>query len=83
MLRDVQKKYLPVIKPELKYVNGEELRHIDEVLARLSDKTATELSGLSHRDMPWLATTEGSTISYQLAKYRTADTSVKEIEDEL
>lgn len=79
----IHKKYLPVIKPELKYVNGEELRHIDEVLARLSDKTATELSGLSHRDMPWLATAEGSTISYQLAKYRTADTSVKEIEDEL
>jgi transcriptional regulator with XRE-family HTH domain len=79
----IQKKYLPVIKPELKYVNGEELRHIDEVLARLSDKTATELSSLSHRDMPWLATADGSNISYQLAKYRTADTSVKEIEDEL
>ena len=79
----VQKKYLPVTKPELKYVNGEELRHIDEVLARLSDKTAAELSGLSHRDMPWLATTDGSTINYQLAKYRTADTSVKETEDEL
>lgn len=79
----VQKKYLPVTKPELKYVNGEELRHIDEVLARLSDKTATELSCLSHRDMPWLATADGSNISYQLARYRTADTSVKEIEDEL
>jgi transcriptional regulator with XRE-family HTH domain len=79
----IQKKYLPVIKPELRYVNGEELRHIDEVLARLSDKTATELSSLSHRDMPWLATADGSNISYQLAKYRTADTSVKEIEDEL
>ncbi len=79
----VQKKYLPVIKPELKYVSGEELRHIDEVLARLSDKTATELSSLSHRDMPWMATADGSNIRYQLAKYRTADTSVQETLDEL
>lgn len=79
----IQKKYLPVTKPELKHVNGDELRHIDEVLARLSDKTAIELSNLSHRDMPWLATTDRSEINYQLAKYRTADTSVKETEDEL
>ena len=79
----LQKKYLPVVKPELKHVSADELRHIDEVLARLSDKTATELSNISHRDMPWLATEEGADISYQLAKYRTTDTTVKATEDEL
>ncbi len=79
----LQKKYLPVVKPELRHVEADELRHIDEVLARLSDKSATELSSLSHRDMPWLATADGDDINYQLSKYRTADTSVKELEDEL
>ncbi len=78
-----QKKYLPVIKPSLNQVSGEELRHIDEVLARLSDKNASELSTLSHRDMPWLATKDGAIIDYQLAMYRTSETSVKETEDEL
>ncbi len=78
-----QKKYLPVVKPHLDNVSAEELQHIDEVLARLSDKTATELSSLSHRDMPWLATKDRMLINYQLAMYRTTETSVKVIEDEL
>lgn len=79
----IQKKYLPVIRPRLENVTGEELQHIDEVLARLSDKTASELSSLSHRDMPWLATKDKTPIDYQLAMYRTTETSVKEPEDEL
>jgi len=78
-----QKKYLPVKKPKLEEVSANELQHIDEVLARLSDKTASELSSLSHRDMPWLATKDKTPIKYQLAMYRTTETSVKEPEDEL
>lgn len=78
-----QKKYLPVKKPRLERVTGEELKHIDEVLARLSDKTASELTEYSHRDMPWLATKDKQKIRYQLAMYRTTETSVKETEDEL
>lgn len=78
-----QKKYLPVVEPELKHLNAEQLKHIDEELARLSEKSASELSNLSHRDMPWLATTENELIDYRLAKYRTTETSVKESEDEL
>lgn len=81
--KHLQKKYLPVTKPNLSMLSAEELQHIDEVLARLSDKTASELSALSHRDMPWLATKDKQPISYQLAKYRTTETSVKEPEDEL
>jgi len=79
----VQKKYLPVKKPRLENVTADELQHIDEVLGRLSDKTAQELSSLSHRDMPWLATKDRSPINYQLAMYRTTETAVKEPEDEL
>lgn len=79
----IQKKYLPVKKPRLENVTGEELQHIDEVLGRLSDKSASELTSLSHRDMPWLATKDKMPIEYQLAMYRTSETSVKEPEDEL
>jgi transcriptional regulator with XRE-family HTH domain len=77
-----QKKYLPVKKPRLENVTADELQHVDEVLNRLSDKTASELSSLSHRDMPWLATKENQKIEYQLAMYRTTETTVKEPEDE-
>ena len=78
-----QKKYLPVVKPTLDNLKASELRHIDEVIARLGDKSATELSELSHRDTPWIATKDNKEISYQLAMYRTPVTSVKEPEDEL
>ncbi len=78
-----QKKYLPVVKPKLEHISGEQLQHIDEVLSRLSDKTAKELSAVSHRDMPWIATKDGQQIEYQLAMYRTTETSVKEPSNEL
>lgn len=79
----LQKKYLPVKKPRLVHVTAAELQHIDEELARLSDKTAQELSSLSHRDVPWMATKDKQPIDYQLAMYRTTETSVKAPEDEL
>ncbi len=78
-----QKKYLPTVRPTLEHLSGQEIKHIDEELARLADKSATELSELSHVDTPWLATKDKEQISYQLAMYRTPLTSVKEFEDEL
>ena len=48
-----QKKYLPLRKPNLsKLKDAGELQHIDEVLARLSDKNGSELSEYSHNDVP-------------------------------
>lgn len=79
----LQKKYLPVTKPLLSYLSGQELRHVDEVLARLGDKSAAELSDLSHKDTPWIVTKNNQPIDYQFAMYRTPVTSVREPEDEL
>jgi transcriptional regulator with XRE-family HTH domain len=73
-----QKKYLPHKVPSLRALSATELNHIDVELARLSDKNATELSDLSHKDMPWVATPTNQPIDYQLAMYRTAATSVRE-----
>ena len=71
-----QKKYLPVKSPDLSMLTGRELQHIDRVLERLSDKTATELSELSHKDIPWIGTKMREVIDYEAVFYRTADTSV-------
>ena len=73
-----QKKYLPQITPDLHQLSATEIKHIDTELARLSDKNATELSDLSHKDTPWIATPDGKPIDYQLAMYRTSATTVRE-----
>jgi transcriptional regulator with XRE-family HTH domain len=78
-----QRKYMPRVHPDLSTLSAEELEHINEVLLRLGDKSAKDLSERSHKDTPWLATKLGQPIDYQLAMYRTTDTSVKEPEDEL
>lgn len=79
----LQKKYLPTVRPTLDQLSGQELKHIDEELERLADKSATELSEMSHKDIPWLASEDKQPIDYQLAMYRTDATSVREFEDEL
>ena len=73
-----QKKYLAVREPDLtKLKDARELHHIDEVLARLADKNATELSDYSHEDIPWIITEENKPIDYESVFYRTPKTSVR------
>lgn len=73
-----QKKYLPQTTPKLESLTASEIKHIDEELARLGDKNASELSDLSHKDMPWIATPDKKPIDYQFVMYRTAATTVRE-----
>lgn len=78
-----QKKYLAVRLPDLsKLINAQELQHINDVLSRLSDKNATELSDYSHQDVPWIVTAEGKPIDYESVFYRTPKTSVRNYEDD-
>ena len=79
----VQKKYIAGTEANLQVLNGQEIRHIDEVLNRLSNKTAKEISDYAHRDTPWLITKPRKVINYQLAKYRTTLTATTAEEDEL
>jgi len=77
-----QKKYIAVKEPDLKCLgNAQELNHIDEVLERLSSKSAKELSDYSHLDVPWITAEEGKKIKYEAVFYRTSDTSVRKYED--
>lgn len=75
-----QKKYLPTRTPELEVLRAHELKHIDEVLSRLSSKTAKELSDLSHKDVPWITAKEGKPIDYESVFYRTKEYSVRNYE---
>jgi transcriptional regulator with XRE-family HTH domain len=78
-----QKKYLPRREADLSKLNALELSHIDEVLNRLSDKSAKELSEYSHTDVPWQVHKPGEIISYESVFYRDPEHSVKNYEDEL
>lgn len=78
-----QKKYLAVREPDLsKLLNAQELQHIDEVLARLSDKNANELSEYSHEDIPWIVAEDSTPIDYEAVFYRTPKTSVRNYEED-
>lgn len=65
-----QKKYLPHRKANLECLSAQDKIHIDDVLARLSDKNGRELSTYSHDDFPWIATVDQSDIAYSLVFQR-------------
>ncbi|MEK7175272.1 MAG: type II toxin-antitoxin system antitoxin SocA domain-containing protein [Patescibacteria group bacterium] len=77
-----QTKYLPRREPDLSVLSANEIKHIDEVLVRLSDKNAKELSDYSHEDIPWLIAKENEIIKYEAVFYRTKETSVREYEQD-
>ncbi len=77
-----QTKYLPRREPDISVLNAREIKHIDEVLGRLSDKNAKELSDYSHQDIPWLGTKDGEIIKYEAVFYRTPETSVRVYADD-
>jgi len=78
-----QRKYLPVREPDLtKLKDARELRHIDEVIARLGDKNATELSEYSHEDTPWIIAKENQPLDYEAVFYRTPKTSVRNYDEQ-
>lgn len=78
-----QKKYLPRRSADLKILSAQEIQHIDEVLARLAWKNATELSDYFHSDTPWRVHKMGEEISYETVFYRDDDHSVRNYDDEL
>lgn len=78
-----QKKYLPLRKPDLSLLSAREIEHIDDVLNRLSDKSATEMSRYSHEDIPWKVHADGQKISYETVFYRDEKYSVRSYDDAL
>lgn len=78
-----QRKYLAVRRSNINILSGREIEHIDDVLARLSDKNAKEMENYSHEDIPWKVAEEGKPISYESVLYRDERYSVRNYDDEL
>ncbi len=78
-----QKKYLPHKRPNLDVLSAREIEHIDNVLARLSDKNAKEIEDYSHGDIPWRSAKDGGQLSYESVFYRDERYSVRNYDDEL
>ena len=73
-----QTKYLPLRSPDLSRLSAGELEIINQVLNRLSDMNAAQISEYSHKDVPWLTTEDGKKIEYESVFYRTPEYSVRE-----
>jgi DNA-binding XRE family transcriptional regulator/uncharacterized phage-associated protein len=73
-----QKKYLPLTKPDLSLLNGKELEMIKDVIGRYGNKSATELSHLSHLDTPWKMAKDKENLEYEYAFYRPDQFSVRD-----
>jgi len=67
-----QRKYLPLREPDLSVITGQEKALIDDVLCRLADMNAAQISDYSHGDVPWRGTAECKAIPYEAVFYRTA-----------
>lgn len=76
-----QQKFLPRKKPNLRILNGDELEMIESVIDRYSDRSATELSEMSHRDTPWKIAKDNEDLDYEYAFYRPDEFSVREYEE--
>lgn len=61
-----QRKYIPLQRPDLSKLNAKEKHHIDSIISYYGDKTANELSKISHEEAPWQKTPQGSLIEYEL-----------------
>jgi transcriptional regulator with XRE-family HTH domain len=79
-----QKRFIPLLKPDLTKLKASEKDIIDKTLGQLADMNAKGIADYSYNDIPWKATKEKETIDYELVFYRTAPYSqrvYKEDED--
>lgn len=77
-----QKKYLPLRAAHLDLLSAREVKLVDEVLDRLGDKNASQISAYSHGDIPWKVTEDMGIIDYETVFYRTPEYSVRNAENE-
>lgn len=78
-----QTKYLPLRKANLTELKAVEIELINDVLCRLSDLNAAQISDYSHNDVPWLTTKDGQRIEYESVFYRTPPYSVREYGEDI
>jgi len=77
-----QRKYLPLRPANLTLLKANEIKIIDEVLEKLSDMNAQQISDYSHNDVPWRTTDNGDIIDYESVFYRTMPDSVRKYSED-
>ena len=65
-----QKKYLPLVLPDLSIISAREIKHVDQILAHLGHMDAHDLETYSQGDLPYQAAKPGKAISYETVFYR-------------
>lgn len=75
-------KYLPLVEADLTDISARDIKFIDDEIDRYGHKNATELSELSHKDIPWIGTKSKEIIPYEAVFYRNEETSVRTYEDD-
>jgi transcriptional regulator with XRE-family HTH domain len=76
-----QTKYLPLRMADLSLFKANEVKLIDDVLEKLSNFNANQISIYSHEDVPWLTTDMGEIIDYEKVFYRQKPYSVRSYDD--
>jgi hypothetical protein len=82
LFQNDQTKYIPCQAHALELLPAKELSDIDNVLRRLSHKTAKEISDLSSKDIRWIRAEHGQAIDYEITLERTKATSVTTYPDD-
>jgi transcriptional regulator with XRE-family HTH domain len=77
-----QVKYLPLRRSDLTKLKASEVEIIDQVLDKLSDMNASQISEYSHNDVPWLVSEDSEYIEYETVFYRKSPYSVREYSSE-
>jgi uncharacterized phage-associated protein len=70
--------YRSLKTPTISFLTSTELKVINNVINKLSDMNATQISEYSHGDMPWQATKNKKVINYEYVFYRDDEYSVRE-----
>ena len=78
-----QTKYLPLRSADISCFNGKEIEVIENVLNKLSDMKAGQISDYSHGDVPWMVTEDGKPIEYETVFYRTKPDSVRQYDEDV
>jgi transcriptional regulator with XRE-family HTH domain len=73
-----QTRYIALRKADLRQINGAEKEVIDDVIQKLSDMNATQISDYSHDDTPWAIAQDNEQINYEAVFYRSPQYSVRD-----
>ncbi|WP_409199653.1 Panacea domain-containing protein [Methanobrevibacter sp. DSM 116169] len=73
--------YNSLKEPNTNNLNSSEINVINDIINKLSDKNATEISNYSHGDMPWKVTNNEEEIDYEFVFYRDDEYSVREYDE--